>query len=317
MTQRDNKAAEGVSQSVILFGRGLDIPSSESVGSIDRFVFDQLEFLKLQYRRIGNPRLMFLAGQSVLTAVRDMRCADQSFQVARLHAFVADMLIAHGADPVLLGAALAHLDLATGILSRLNSFSREILQTHVSATLLAGVARKALGDFDESLRFMRDMSHDFGRFFAATDIDLVPLSRQETIMLQTPQGHRQLLESALAYRETHRREYYGSIKRVFEYSLNTGRINDAKILYGEWRSAYLRIRRTATPISHISFLKNLGQFAIAARDTAKADIVLRRALIEAQSRSLLGQVRQIERLIAEAHDGSGAKLITYRIEPAA
>lgn len=301
---------------VILDRRTLERLEAGGVRALDQFLLREIDILKGEYKRRGNPHIIALAARAVLTAVAPLPQATMSFQAARLHALIGNMLIAQGASAGDLRNALVHLEVALSMLEHIQTFSEELRSAYVSFTLLVGVARKALGEFDESLRIMRGSMVEMLRSGEANQVDLVPLVRQEIIMLQTPSGHRRLASTAIMYRESHPLEYYGSIKRVFEYVMNTGRVHEAKRLYPEWRAAFLRVAHRVEPISQISFLKNLGQYAIELRAFRRADHLLRRALCEAEQRSLRGQVRQIEYLIETAGDRVGtAKLLTYQIDP--
>jgi len=287
--------------------------SSGGVRAVDRFVLAQTNQMRRVYQRSGDPTIAQASAIQLLDVIAQIPAAERSLQVARLRGFAANMYIARGASAEDLQRALHQLDLGMSTIGHIQSFSDEMKSAHVSLALFGGVARKALGRFDDAIGFMRDVRRDLIRNDEVNAVDLVPLARQEIIMLQTARGHQQLGVSALAYRDSHPREYYGSIKRVFEYVLNTQRVRDAKRIFPEWRAAYLRVAPLLDPISRVSCLKNVGQFAIELGAYAKAERVLQRSLIEAQQRSLLGQVRQIVTLLARARDGGAGKLVTYTV----
>jgi hypothetical protein len=300
---------------VIIDGRTLESLAAGGARALDRFLLAETRALETEYKQHGIPRITALAAESLVQATAPLPQSKKSFQTARLHALVADKLIAHGATASDIRVAITSLEIALSILERIQTFSLEMLRAHVSFALLLGVARKAIGEFDEALRFMRETALDLRTSGDARYVDLVSLTRQETIMLQSPRAHRLLASAAISYRDTHPLEYYGSVKRVFEFVLNSGRLGEAQRLYPEWKASYLRVARRLDPLSRISFVKNLGQYAIERREVARASRLLGFAAVEAQRRGLLGQVRQIHHLIAKARDGGSAgKLLTYRID---
>lgn len=158
----------------------------------------------------------------------------------------------------------------------------------------------------EAARYFR------GRKDAAV-FDLVPLYRQDMMMQQTTRAHLHLASTAAAYREAKPIEYYRSIKRVFEFLLNRGAVRHADSIYVEYRRAFLAVCNELPPLSHISFLKNIGQYLMAKGEMATAARVMERALAEARARHLNGQVRQIVAMLAAARGGNMGHLATFEV----
>lgn len=282
--------------------------------AIDIFLMPEIRWLKEEYRQTGNPRLIYLAGSSYIHLLKPLPSTRFSFQYARLQSLLGDMLIAQGDSPETLYVAVQHIETALETMDRVGTVNEETLREHVWSVLLLGVARKALGEFDESLSIMRKLSKVFIDIASATEIDLIPLRRQEIIMHQTIAGHRQLAEEAVRYRTLRPLEYYRSLKRVFEYVMNKGGVSETEQIYPEFRRAFANVSNRIDCLSHISFAKNVGQFLITRGQPETAAIVLNRSLEESRRLNLYGQVRQIETLMQELDSGtSRGTLVTFTV----
>jgi len=133
-------------------------------------------------------------------------------------------------------------------------------------------------------------------------------------MQQTVAGHRQLAEDAVRYITLAPFEYYRSLKRVFEFLVNMGQARTAEDLYPEFRRAFAAIADRATPISQVSFIKDVGHYLMIHRKTEAARRVLQRGLVEAWQRNLHGQMRQLGLLIRELEQGSSrGRLVTFGV----
>lgn len=284
---------------------------------IDSFLLREIHLLQNEYMRIGNPRLIYLAGSSIADVVKPLRGCTSSFQFSRLQAFLAEMLLAQGQDAHSLRAALHHMEVAFDTVNRVHAISEDIIRANVSYALLTGVINKALGKLEESLSGMRSTAWHLAWEKSATELDLIPLRRQEIMMYQSVAGHRKLAEEAVRYINLQPRQYYQSLKRVFEFLLNTGRIREADQIYAEFKRAFTTISRQSPPISHVSFLKNIGQYLVAKGDAPAASSILKRTLQEANQRNLQGQVRQVKSLTNELEAGSNqATLVTFTVDNA-
>lgn len=283
--------------------------------AIDTFLMPEIRWLKEEYRQTGNPRLIYLAGSSYIHLLEPLPSTRSSFQYARLQSLLGDMLIAQGDSSETLYVAVQHIETALETMARVGTISEETLREHIRCALLLGVARKALGEFDESLLIMRKLSKVFLDIASATEIDLTPLRRQEIMMHQTTDGHRQLAEEAVRYRTLRPLEYYRSIKRVFEFVMNKGGASEAEQIYPEFRRAFANVSNRADCLDHVSFAKNVGQFLITQGQFKAATVVLNRSLEESRRLNLYGQVRQIETLVQELESGnSRGKLITFIVQ---
>jgi hypothetical protein len=286
--------------------------------AIDAFLMTEIRWLKDEYRRVGNPRLIYLAGNSYTHLLSTLSATHRSFQYARLQTLLSEMLIAQGGNPEMLHTAIQHVEVALEIIDRVGIISEETLRVQVSCALLLGVARKALGQFDESLYIMRKLSKTFINISSATEVDLILIRRQEIIMRQAIDEHRQLAEEAVKYRTVRPLEYYRSLKRVFEYLMNNGGDLEAERIYPEYRRAFATVSHIVDPIGHISFAKNIGQFFMLRGRLKEAAIVLDQSLKEARHLNLQGQVRQLEILTQELGSGTGrGKLVTFKVDPMA
>lgn len=282
---------------------------------IDAFLLRHIRELREEYRRQGNPYIIYLAGLSLLNAVSSVPRCNQSFQVSQLHGFLGELLIAAGRDAASLRAAIDHLEIAIEIVSGFGALSPDIVRARIFFALLHAVALKALGRFDDSLSLLRQASANLRQKWAATTVELTPLQRQLVIMEQRVVGYNALVETAVSFRDTHPVEYYRSLKRVFEFFLNRGRIREASEIVPELKRAYGMIATQAPPLVHISFLKNIGQFLMSTGEVASAVSLFLSAIREAKRLGLHGQYRQLALLLDEARAGGGhGQLVTFRVD---
>jgi hypothetical protein len=276
-----------------------DGPKGSRPIDIDRHLLPVVSTLKRIYQNIGNPSMLYLAGYSFVNPLRGVTGTSQSFQFSQLLAFLAEMLLAEGLDAKSLQLGLQHIDEALDLLARIPIWSEEIMRAQISYALYQGVILKALGRFDESIRVMRKNRESLSLIHGATRTDLVMLIRQEVIMNQETKGFAMLADYAGEYRRSHPAEYFGTIKRIFEFALNHGRMHDLDTLYPLFRRAFRATRYKLSPLSHVSFFKNVGHYLAVARDERRGVAVLRSSLTLARSLSLRGQERQIGALLGE------------------
>lgn len=282
--------------------------------AIDRLLLPEIRNLKNEYKRMGNPSIIYLAGNSLSDVVSSMPRCNESFQFSKLQSLMAEMLLSQGSDAHSLILAIHHLDIAIDVLQRVETISEHMIRTHVSYVLQLTVTYKALGHFDYALKLLDSSSKLLITGKSATPVDLVPLKRQEIMMHQTIEGHRQLLEHAVIYKKHEPLEYYRSLKRVFEFLLNNGGIRQANTIFTEFNKAFISISNQVDPISQISFMKNIGHYHLCKNEIKKASGILNEALTLASQCNLQGQVRQIIRLLQEIDTGNNiAKLETFTI----
>jgi len=298
---------------VIIDQRLLEIMDAGGPRKIDAFLFPWVRHLKDEYKRTGNPVIIYQIGSSVSDKIVLLQCCHYSFQFSQLQGLLAEMLLAHGKDASSLRTAVCCLETAIETAQRVGVINDKIVRAHVFYALLLGIARKALGHFDESLKGMRNTAKDLVCKSAATDIDLISLRRQEIMMHQTVAGHEQLAEEAIQYAALQPLEYYRSLKRAFEFFLNQGAQQNSEQIYPEFKRAFAAISQKTALISRISFMKNIGQYYMTIGEAKVAADVFDRTLLIASQLNLRGQVRQVKRLMQEIEsDNNKGKLVTFR-----
>ncbi|PHN00912.1 hypothetical protein CRP01_39645 [Flavilitoribacter nigricans DSM 23189 = NBRC 102662] len=288
--------------------------ASSGSNTIEVFLFLEIKKLKKLYEKTGDPYPVYLAGLSIAQAIELIPKASNSFQYSRLQSLLAQMLLDQGKDQYTLTLALEHICKAVEIISSLNMVSEELIKEHVKFALFLGVIKKALGEYDESIMLMRENALLLTSKKGATKLDLIPLERQEIIMHQSVKGHQKLINEASLYVKNKPIEYYSTIKRIFEFLMNTDQYPKAKELFSEYRRAFSYISRRLPPLSHISFLKNTGQFYSGIGENKKAKVILINILNEARKRNLFGQERQILYMLEEIEAGERAELITFFVK---
>ncbi len=280
---------------------------------LDEFVFPRVRYLKRLYLENGNAYLSLCAASHLQSVLRQVPSAQESFNYAMLLSFMAKMLIALGSDRNRLEEAAGLVDEAEEIVHRVGTMSDELIQSLASLSLYRTVIQKALGNFDDAILNLRRARGELATRFAAHPIELTMLDRQEVIMLGYDSAYRHLIERASDYANELPVEYYSTIKRVFEYTLNKGDINSATTIAGEFKRAFRRVASRMPPLSHVSFAKNMGQFYLLSRKRERAQDVLDAALDNAVRLHLFGQQRQISWLIDDIGNSRGRGLITFRV----
>jgi len=234
-----------------------------------------------------------------------------SMQFARLINLIGRMALASGRREAIdearysLPAGRLHLE-------RLRSWPRAAVGLYVDLVLTEAVSLKVLGNFDEALALLSDVIEDpvLSRFRVASD--LLPLQRQQAMMRGTFSAHREFALIASVYRDLEVVEYYGSVKRVFEFTLNNGQLVAAERLYPVLLATSERIGDLLTPLAQISLIKNAGQLAAWKGDIDQAEKRLRLARAAALQRGLHGQARQVEAMLAAVAEGERPILETLR-----
>lgn len=282
--------------------------------TIDAFLLSEIRRLKEVYEKTGDPYPVFLAGLSIARSVESVPESQGSFQFARLLSFLSQMLLNQGKDQLTLSLALEYIQRAIEIIFCMNVVSDEIIKEHIKSALFLGVIQKSLGQFEESILGMRETSKFLTERKGVTKIDLIPLERQEIIMQQSIRGHQKLVDEASQYRRSLPIEYYSTIKRIFEFMMNTGQYSKTKVLFPEYRRAFASVSGRLPPLSHISFLKNASQFYSISGETPRAIAILRTILREARQRNLFGQERQILFMLNEMEAGEKVELVTFYVK---
>lgn len=297
----------------IIVGRNtLEKLASGGSRAIDIFLLPEIRLIRNEYKRSGNPYIVYLAANSVANIVKPFKGSHSSFQYSQLLALMGELALAQGSHADIIHVAIYHIESAIEIVNQVDSFCNEIIAAEVNYCLLLAVAEKVLGNHGESLSYLHAVIKHLAAKRYASELDLVPLRRQEIMMHQTIGGHRQLAEDAVQFHRLNPLEYYRSIKRVFEFLLNTGGMHEAEQIYPELKRAFTAVSFSVDPISHVSFLKNIGQYMLLRNETEQASMVLGRTLLDARRLNLQGQVRQVTHLLQELDSGNNqGKLETF------
>ena len=253
--------------------------------------------MKRNYKQAGNPWIIYTAALQIIDQVRSYRGSKSSFQFAELLAYAAEMILSEGKSAVTLRRGLSLIFEAQETIARVPVISKEILRARVSYALHEGIILKALGYFDEAIRIMRFRANNLESHYDVSDIETVSLSRQEVIMQQDKRAFARLAENAALYRDTHPAEYYGTLRRIFEYLLNTRRLDQAKAMHDEHLRAFRQIAYKLPQLSSVTFAKNEGYYQALAVSERQGEALLGDALVAAQRLQLFGQERQIRSML--------------------
>ncbi|MEA3041996.1 MAG: hypothetical protein QOC65_1485 [Sphingomonadales bacterium] len=280
-------------------------------GALDEFLLPRVNHLRELHRRGGDPFLIRSAAIGLAQQVDGMLGVRSSLQHARLQSLIADSYLEEGYDAYALEIGLGYAEAALETIGRVSRPSNELVQARAYVSLQRGVMLKALGRFEESIRSMSRERKWLTARVGATDLDTIPLSRQEVLMRQELTGFAQLSAGAPAYSQAHPAEYYRTIKRVFEFCLNRDLVEDARALFPHFCLAFRLISQTASVLSHVSHAKNVGHYRLVTGDALGAVRLWKLALEHARALHLHGQCRQLEALLAGALSNDRAKLIPF------
>jgi hypothetical protein len=261
---------------------------------IDDLVRVKLGCLRMQYRLFGNPILIYNAGQSLAMLVKQ-RWKKPGEPFGQLLLFLGELLINSGIDAPTVGHAQQHLETALPILAQRRASRGQSLGDYLRACWLRAVAIKMQGGFDEALRSVNDALTDKTVSKLATIRETIPLERQKVIMEQTAKAHT-TLEATLPGYERDAVEQYRSLKRLFEFSLNTRNALSVERLYEKTRTAFRKALPHLDQISRISYYKNLYQYHRTMRNGRIAGGIFSFVTQEAVRLDLWGQHRQIVRM---------------------
>lgn len=217
------------------------------------FLGAQAAFIERAWFAEGNAALVAFAASSLLSQVdgRVPHCE----ALALLHVLEAQALLAAATHSDHAVRALAGADRVQDILSGLTptATSFELLSESV---LIAGVALKAVGRFDDSIDYLRAQRRD--RRWSG--VAAIALARQEVMMMfQDEDRHLLLLHEAPAYRDARPREYFRTVKRVTELLLNRQRLALADVLAPELGRAYVRAKSELSVLGRLSMMRDLAQ----------------------------------------------------------
>jgi hypothetical protein len=254
-------------------------------------LFDKIsEFTRL-YHQFGNPILIYEAANALA-----QKCAGfldaKPFELGRLHALLGYLLINADPDIKAIKQAREHLEIALNIIDNQQMFNQEILKVYLRASWLHAVAIKIEGDFDTAFNLLINKLEDKQLKRLAGIHDAIPLVRQRVIMEQTKSAHDELFNSAQGYKKN-AAEYFHSVRRVFEYALNTQNFETIDELYNLCQSAFKRCRAELDKVYIYTYLKNVYHYLMLKGQLSPAARLYKRITKETMDLNLMGQHRQI------------------------
>ncbi len=280
--------------------------------AIDGLYLNEIVHMRLHYVRFGDPRIVYGYG-SGLSRITE-RVPAGNLYISLYEAFLAELLLARGTDLLIIEAAERHIDLAERHVRSARADPHVRARILSKTLLLRSVALKARGRTDEAGSVLRAVSSEPWWRRNADPGDIVAIARQRVMMSQSLSAHLELLRHAREYENARPLEYFRTLKRVFEFVVNSKLDSATTALLPHLLDAYSRISSVAPPLSRVSLLKNLAQAeALLGNDrTALARLTL--ALEVSQSLGFDSQVRQISMLLQRAKDGDvGGALETFRV----
>lgn len=213
------------------------------------------------------------------------------------------------------GSANTAFDLAERALSLLTGSEvdpTEALESSSEAALIASVALKAMSLNSECLDYMQYVR----RAARMSDLAAIPLLRQSVMMSQEFDHHIALLDASPAYRIPRPREYYRTIKRVFEFCLREDRRRLADSLLPELLDSFAAALPWLSISAQVSFFKNLAQYLAMRGDSIRARRVLSAVAIASQQYGLRGSMVQTDAMLRDLEGGEVPLLRTFRVTPA-
>jgi hypothetical protein len=291
----------------------LDALASGGTRSLDAFLRPRVRHLRSVFASSGDPRAVYNPSRRLVEVVGPLPASSASYQYSRLLALIAELLIAEGKDISSLMEAEHTLVSAIDILHLIPVISTDILSAHVSYALHLTVARKALGQFEAAVRGLSESKTRLQSRMGLTELDVLMLERQEVIMQQDLGAYRRLAEKSAIYVRERPIEYYATLKRIFEFSLNQGMIDEAVALSSEFQRSFLAVKTRLPLLSHLSFSKNMGHYLLHKGQSEKAIGVLDLCLRSSEALNFQGQRRQILHLLNQSSSQSRRALPTFRV----
>lgn len=280
--------------------------------SLDTFLSGPVASMREAYRASTPPSVVLRSAEELLgSEVILERKEPGSIEYARLLHLVAEMHIASGLTA---GRSVNLVQLAMEEIRQIRLPSQAVSKLFADCALLEAVGRKAVGRLDVAMSRLLDVVESFEDDFA-DPLARIPLVRQYAMFVHTDKLYEEIAREAPRYARASPLEYYRTVKRIFEYFINTGRAVEAEAMLPEFRRAFGAIARVTTPISHISFQKNIGHLCLALGKAGEARNVFSRSYQFATLLGLQGQARQLASLFQEVGQGNrGAKLVPLRTE---
>lgn len=280
-----------------------------SPGLFQNYSDEFLREIKNQRKQNVNSQIIKTSVEFYLSNFDSHSSFKSSFSAGQILKYHSQLLLEHASSEPDLTKALLDITDSIQILSssKMNNSINEL----VSAHLIRSVLLKVLGDKDEALYSLKDSQHEL-RNLISSDLELIKLRRQEQIIHQTQLSHKFLFKDANKIKGYNLIEYYSSIKRLFEFFMNNGFIENAGRIYNNFVKTFHSVQWDLPLISHLSFLKNIGQFNILIGKKNDGIRLLKVAYNKALSLKLTGQMEQLKNLLTNYESPSEFKLVTYR-----
>ena len=280
---------------------------------IDEFLKPIVKKIRALYKNNGDPMDILEISTRISKEFNDIPKKEYSFEFAKIKSIESQMLLAIGKNEELLLQAFEAINQAIEICLRLDTISEQTNEELIKNVLILAVILKALGKFDSSIKTIQENAKILLQQRGVSKIELIILKRQEVMMNQTIEGHKNLLEEAIHYKNLKPVEYYSTLKRVLEFSMNREMYTLAGKLIPELKSSFNKIKSELPPISHVSFIKNLGQYYLNSGEIEFGKRLLEISLAHAEKLNLNGQKYQINSILEEFDSGKKTKLKTFKI----
>lgn len=276
-------------------------------GAVSSFLLKNVCLIDRFWHTSGNASLVMFATSSLSSRIEGKvpLCAP----MAKLYMLEAEALVASASSRDFLVRAHQRSEAAQEILLG-GQITPDTLELLSESILIAGVSLKAMGDFDDSLIYMRHKVRETG----LNSIEAVALVRQEIMMFQDENKHLLLLNHAAEYRTSRPREYFRTVKRAMEFLVNHRRVGLADALAPEFGRAFVYARADLTFLGQLSFFRDVAQLYLLRGERFRALHMLNACLKMAESSHYAGQIRQIKALIdALADEQATPRLQTFRV----
>ncbi len=269
--------------------------------------------IKIEYKQGANPNIILSYCLKLTNELNSNSKYYNSIEIAKVLSIQSQMLLAIGASRELLSQALTFINETIDICYRINEFNLEINKELVKGTLILAVILKALGNYDESFKEINKNSSLLLNKRGIAKLELIPLQRQEIMMTQSDVGHKKLLSEVSIYKDLEPVEYYSTLKRVFEFSMNKNMYEVAGKLIPSLKESFHNVRNKLPILSHVSFVKNIAMYYLTTKESEYGVALLEALLLKANDMSMIGQVNQIESLLQQYRDGGAINLKTFKL----
>lgn len=287
----------------------LDLFRSGNRSAIRKFYIQEFHVAKTIYHQLGNPCFAIKYGSHACNLVHEITIHEIS--IANFTSYIVELIIAAG----IINSNVDHLLEISEAHARRSPCSDDLrIKVLANIFLLKSISEKARKQQSEAYLTLEQAEQD--PWIAQNDISLImtPVYRQKMMMEQTITSHQKLLARALVLKQSNPLEYYRTLKRVFEFIVNSGEQAMSRLLMPELQIAFSAIQNQVPKITAISLLKNFGQANALLGNSDLAKRQLNIAVCEAQAYGLKGQVVQINRLLQAVTDGNViGKLSTFRV----